>query len=100
MTPVKATPVGVAYRGPSKLLAEKPWAVPIPGTTKLHHVEENALPSEALEAPCILDFEDSCESPQHNRDECLPVAHVRPSADERRIVQALVGGQGSCPEER
>ncbi len=23
------------------LLAEKPWIVPIPGTTKLHHVEEN-----------------------------------------------------------
>jgi aryl-alcohol dehydrogenase-like predicted oxidoreductase len=34
----KATPAQVAL---AWLLAEKPWIVPIPGTTKLHRLEEN-----------------------------------------------------------
>jgi aryl-alcohol dehydrogenase-like predicted oxidoreductase len=33
-----ATPAQVAL---AWLLAQKPWIVPIPGTTKLHRVEEN-----------------------------------------------------------
>ncbi len=33
-----ATPAQISL---AWLLAEKPWIVPIPGTTKLHHVEEN-----------------------------------------------------------
>ena len=34
----KATPAQVAL---AWLLAQKPWLVPIPGTTKLHRLEEN-----------------------------------------------------------
>jgi aryl-alcohol dehydrogenase-like predicted oxidoreductase len=34
----KATPAQVAL---AWLLAQEPWIVPIPGTTKLHHLEEN-----------------------------------------------------------
>ena len=34
----KATPVQVAL---AWLLARKPWIVPIPGTTKLHRLDEN-----------------------------------------------------------
>src|SRR5262249_53165957 len=34
----KATPAQIAL---AWLLAKKPWIVPIPGTTKLHRLEEN-----------------------------------------------------------
>jgi len=34
----KATPAQIAL---ASLLAQKPWIVPIPGTTKLHRLEEN-----------------------------------------------------------
>ena len=34
----KATPAQVAI---AWLLAQKPWIVPIPGTTKLHRLDEN-----------------------------------------------------------
>jgi aryl-alcohol dehydrogenase-like predicted oxidoreductase len=34
----KATPAQIAL---ARLLAQKPWIVPIPGTTKLHRLEEN-----------------------------------------------------------
>ena len=34
----KATPAQIAL---AWLLAQKPWIVPIPGTTKLHWLEEN-----------------------------------------------------------
>jgi len=34
----KATPVQIAL---AWLLAQKPWIVPIPGTTKLEHLDEN-----------------------------------------------------------
>jgi aryl-alcohol dehydrogenase-like predicted oxidoreductase len=34
----KATPAQIAL---AWLLARKPWIVPIPGTTKLHRLEEN-----------------------------------------------------------
>jgi len=37
-TPKKATPAQLAL---AWLLAQKPWIVPIPGTTKLHRLEEN-----------------------------------------------------------
>ena len=35
---MQATPAQLAL---SWLLAKKPWIVPIPGTTKLHRLEEN-----------------------------------------------------------
>ena len=34
----KATPAQIAL---ALLLAQKPWIVPIPGTTKLHRLDEN-----------------------------------------------------------
>ncbi|PYU97544.1 MAG: aldo/keto reductase, partial [Acidobacteria bacterium] len=34
----KATPAQIAL---ARLLAQKPWIVPIPGTTRLHRLEEN-----------------------------------------------------------
>ena len=34
----KATPAQIAL---AWLLAQKPWIVPIPGTTKLHRLDEN-----------------------------------------------------------
>jgi aryl-alcohol dehydrogenase-like predicted oxidoreductase len=34
----QATPAQVAL---ARVLAQKPWIVPIPGTTKLHRLEEN-----------------------------------------------------------
>lgn len=37
-TKKKATPAQIAL---ARLLAQKPWIVPIPGTTKLHRLEEN-----------------------------------------------------------
>ncbi len=42
---IKATPAQVAL---AWLLAQKPWIVPIPGTTKIHRLEEN-LASVAVE---------------------------------------------------
>ncbi len=38
-----ATPAQIAL---AWLLAQKPWVVPIPGTTKMHHLEENLGASE------------------------------------------------------
>jgi len=39
----KATPAQIAL---AWLLAQKPWIVPIPGTTKLHRLEENIAATE------------------------------------------------------
>jgi aryl-alcohol dehydrogenase-like predicted oxidoreductase len=41
----KATPAQIA------LLAQKPWIVPIPGTTKLHRLEENLGAAEVVLSP-------------------------------------------------
>jgi aryl-alcohol dehydrogenase-like predicted oxidoreductase len=41
----KATPAQIAL---AWILAQKPWMVPIPGTTKLHRLEEN-LGAAAIE---------------------------------------------------
>ena len=48
----KATPAQIAL---AWLLAQKPWIVPIPGTTKLHRLDENigaALPSNSRRTIC------------------------------------------------
>jgi len=36
------------------LLAQKPWIVPIPGTTKLHHLEEDLGASNVTFSPAEL----------------------------------------------
>ena len=47
----KATPAQVAL---AWLLAQKPWIVPIPGTTKLHRLEENLGAAEVQLTPAEL----------------------------------------------
>jgi aryl-alcohol dehydrogenase-like predicted oxidoreductase len=49
----RATPAQIAL---AWLLAQKPWIVPIPGTTKLHRLEENLQAAEVE-----LTLEDLCE---------------------------------------
>jgi aryl-alcohol dehydrogenase-like predicted oxidoreductase len=44
----KATPAQIAL---GWLLAKKPWIVPIPGTTKLHRLEENLRAADVKLAP-------------------------------------------------
>jgi aryl-alcohol dehydrogenase-like predicted oxidoreductase len=44
----KATPAQIAL---AWLLAQKPWIVPIPGTTKLHRLEENIAATNVQLSP-------------------------------------------------
>ena len=61
------------------LLARKPWIVPIPGTTKLHRLEENTgAGSVALSAEDLDDIEAAVSS--------VPVQGARYSADRQRLV--------------
>jgi aryl-alcohol dehydrogenase-like predicted oxidoreductase len=46
-----ATPAQIAL---AWLLAQKPWIVPIPGTTKLHRLEENVGTAEIEMSPADL----------------------------------------------
>ena len=50
-TRVKATPAQVAL---AWLLAQKPWIVPIPGTTKLPRLEENLGGASLVLTPADL----------------------------------------------
>ena len=53
----KATPGQIAL---AWLLAQKPWIVPIPGTTKLHRLEENiGAAAVALTSEDLLDIENA-----------------------------------------
>jgi aryl-alcohol dehydrogenase-like predicted oxidoreductase len=47
----KATPAQIAL---AWLLAQKPWIVPIPGTTKLHRLEENIGAAKVQLSPADL----------------------------------------------
>jgi aryl-alcohol dehydrogenase-like predicted oxidoreductase len=47
-----ATPAQIAL---AWLLAQKPWIVPIPGTTKLHRMRENVAAAEVILTPQDLD---------------------------------------------
>ena len=52
-----ATPAQIAL---AWLLAQKPWIVPIPGTTKLHRLEENIGAADVtLTAGDLRDIEDA-----------------------------------------
>jgi aryl-alcohol dehydrogenase-like predicted oxidoreductase len=55
----KATPAQIAL---AWLLAQKPWIVPIPGTTKLHRLEENIKAAEIELTPDDLRQIDSAAS--------------------------------------
>ncbi len=61
------------------LLAQKPWIVPIPGTTKLHRLEENAgAVSLVLSVQDLTEIEASVLS--------VPVQGARYSADRQKMV--------------
>jgi aryl-alcohol dehydrogenase-like predicted oxidoreductase len=55
----KATPAQIAL---AWLLAQKPWIVPIPGTTKLHRLEENLGSADIVVTPGDLREIDSAAS--------------------------------------
>ncbi len=56
----KATPAQIAL---SWLLAQKPWIVPIPGTTKLHRLEENLGAAEIeLSAADLAEIENASKA--------------------------------------
>jgi aryl-alcohol dehydrogenase-like predicted oxidoreductase len=70
----RATPAQVAL---AWLLAQKPWIVPIPGTTKLHRLEENlGAVSLALTAADLLDISRALATIQV-RGERLPEAALQ-----------------------
>jgi aryl-alcohol dehydrogenase-like predicted oxidoreductase len=55
-----ATPAQIAL---AWLLAQKPWIVPIPGTTKLHRLEENIAAAEvALSAQELADLQTAADA--------------------------------------
>lgn len=61
------------------LLAQKPWIVPIPGTTKLHRLEENACAASVMLSPEDLsEIEAAVAS--------VPVQGARYSADRQKLV--------------
>jgi aryl-alcohol dehydrogenase-like predicted oxidoreductase len=58
----KATPAQIAL---AWLLAQKPWIVPIPGTTKPHRLEENLTAAEvALTADDLREIESAASKIQ------------------------------------
>jgi len=75
-TEKKATPAQVAL---AWLLAQKPWIVPIPGTTKLHRLEENVKAADIeLTAADLVDI-NSALSP-------IQVQGERYSQDRQKLV--------------
>jgi aryl-alcohol dehydrogenase-like predicted oxidoreductase len=61
------------------LLAQKPWIVPIPGTTKLHRLEENTgAAAVVLSAEDLTEIEAAVSS--------VPVQGARYSADRQKLV--------------
>ena len=72
----KATPAQIAL---AWLLSRKPWIVPIPGTTKLHRLEENiGAGSVALTPEDLRTIEDALSK--------ITVHGARYSADRQKLV--------------
>jgi len=70
----KATPAQIAL---AWILAQKPWIVPIPGTTKLHRLEENLGGANVTLAPDDLRQIDQATSQIHVVGERYPEAMQR-----------------------
>ncbi len=70
----KATPAQVAL---AWILAQKPWIVPIPGTTKLHRLEENLGAANVTLTPSDLRRIDEAASQIHVAGERYPEAAQR-----------------------
>jgi len=61
------------------LLAQKPWIVPIPGTTKIHRLEENAGAAEIeLSTDDLREIESAVSG--------VPIQGARYSADRQKLV--------------
>ena len=72
----KATPAQIAL---AWLLAQKPWIVPIPGTTKLHRLEENiGATTVTLTADDLSDIENAVSA--------IKVLGGRYSADRQKLI--------------
>ena len=68
----KATPAQIAL---AWVLAQKPWIVPIPGTTKLHRLEENlGAAAITLTADDLREIEDAA-STDHDSGRAVPGGH-------------------------
>jgi aryl-alcohol dehydrogenase-like predicted oxidoreductase len=61
------------------LLAQQPWIVPIPGTTKLHRLEENVRAVEVQLSPADLEEIEAAVS-------SVPVHGARYSADRQKLI--------------
>jgi aryl-alcohol dehydrogenase-like predicted oxidoreductase len=72
----KVTPAQLAL---AWLLAQKPWIVPIPGTTKLHRLEENAAAASVVLSPEDLNDIEAAVSG-------VTVQGARYSADRQELV--------------
>jgi aryl-alcohol dehydrogenase-like predicted oxidoreductase len=64
-----ATPAQIAL---AWLLAQKPWIVPIPGTTKLHRLEENIAAAEVELTPSDVDEIESAAAEIHIEGDRYP----------------------------
>ena len=98
----KATSAQIAL---AWLLAQKPWIVPIPGTTKLHRLEENVGAAEVeLSADDLRDINDAVSKitvegaryPHRHRCAYTRVAHLQHARLARWMRNA---GQGPCRRE-
>jgi aryl-alcohol dehydrogenase-like predicted oxidoreductase len=69
-----ATPAQIAL---AWLLAQKPWIVPIPGTTKLHRLEENLSAADVRLASDDLRAIDTAASKITLKGERLPEAALK-----------------------
>jgi aryl-alcohol dehydrogenase-like predicted oxidoreductase len=78
----KATPAQIAL---AWLLAQKPWIVPIPGTTKRHRLEEN-IGAAAIQLT-------SDRPPNTSRPNCR---HRKNCSRERSVSYAVLGRALSC----
>ena len=90
----QATPAQIAL---AWLLAQKPWIVPIPGTTKLHRLEEN-LGAAAVEltADDLREIE-AAASRDHGARGPVPRA---PGADDRSLERRGKARDGFMVERR
>jgi aryl-alcohol dehydrogenase-like predicted oxidoreductase len=71
-----ATPAQIAL---AWLLAQKPWIVPIPGTTKIHRLEENIAPVSVTLKSGDLDEINAVASKIPIQGERLPESILRMS---------------------
>jgi diketogulonate reductase-like aldo/keto reductase len=79
------------------LLARRPWIVPIPGTTKLHHLEENlgALQFE-LSAAEVKEIEDGFAAIRVQGARSTPELLARHD-DGANLGTSSAGGHGKSP---